>query len=86
MDMLRARLYEQELQKRRAESDAIEAQKTDIGFGHQIRSYVLHPYKMVKDLRTGVESGNPQAILDGDLDRFLEASLAQGASSRRVEA
>jgi peptide chain release factor 2 len=86
MDMLRARLYEQELQKRRAESDAIEAQKTDIGFGHQIRSYVLHPYKMVKDLRTGVESGNPQAILDGDLDRFLEASLAQGASSRRAEA
>jgi peptide chain release factor 2 len=86
MDMLRARLYEQELQKRRAESDAIEAQKTDIGFGHQIRSYVLHPYKMVKDLRTGVESGNPQAILDGDLDRFLEASLAQGASSKRVEA
>ncbi len=68
------------------ESDAIEAQKTDIGFGHQIRSYVLHPYKMVKDLRTGVESGNPQAILDGDLDRFLEASLAQGASSRRAEA
>ena len=86
MDMLRARLYEQELQKRRAESDAIEAQKTDIGFGHQIRSYILHPYKMVKDLRTGVESGNPQAILDGDLDRFLEASLAQGAGNRRAEA
>jgi peptide chain release factor 2 len=84
MDMLRARLYERELQRRRAESDAIEAQKTDIGFGHQIRSYVLHPYKMVKDLRTGVESGNPQAILDGDLDRFLEASLAQGAGSRRA--
>lgn len=86
MDMLRARLYELELQKRRAESDAIEAQKTDIGFGHQIRSYVLHPYKMVKDLRTGVESGNPTAILDGDLDRFLEASLAQGVGNKRVEA
>jgi peptide chain release factor 2 len=86
MDMLRARLYELELQKRRAESDAIEAQKTDIGFGHQIRSYVLHPYKMVKDLRTGVESGNPQAVLDGDLDRFLEASLAQGVGSRRAGA
>jgi peptide chain release factor 2 len=85
MDMLRARLYELELQKQRAESDAIEANKTDIGFGHQIRSYVLHPYKMVKDLRTGVESGNPQAILDGELDRFLEASLAQGVGSRRPE-
>jgi peptide chain release factor 2 len=85
MDMLRARLYELELQKQRAESDAIEANKTDIGFGHQIRSYVLHPYKMVKDLRTGVESGNPQAVLDGDLDRFLEGSLAQGVSNRRPE-
>ncbi len=84
MDMLRARLYELELKKRQAESDAIEANKTDIGWGHQIRSYVLHPYKMVKDLRTGVESGNPQAVLDGDLDRFLEASLAQGVSNRRV--
>jgi len=84
MDMLRARLYELELKKRQAESDAIEANKTDIGWGHQIRSYVLHPYKMVKDLRTGVESGNPQAVLDGDLDRFLEASLAQGVGNRRV--
>jgi peptide chain release factor 2 len=86
MDMLRARLYERELQRRRAESDAVEASKTDIGFGHQIRSYVLHPYKMVKDLRTGVESGNPVGVLDGDLDRFLEASLAQGVSNRRPEA
>jgi peptide chain release factor 2 len=86
MDMLRARLYELELQKRRAEQAATEAQKTDIGWGHQIRSYVLHPYKMVKDLRTGTESGNPQAVLDGDLDRFLEASLAQGATNRRPEA
>ena len=69
----------------RAESDAIEANKTDIGWGHQIRTYVLQPYQMVKDLRTGVESGNPQAVLDGDLDRFLEASLAQGVGSRRPE-
>ena len=85
MDMLRARLYELELQKRRAESDAVEAGKTDIGWGHQIRSYVLHPYRMVKDLRTGVESGNPSAILDGDLDAFLEASLAQGAGNLRPD-
>jgi peptide chain release factor 2 len=86
MDMLRARLYERELQRRQAEADAIEAGKTDIGWGHQIRSYVLHPYKMVKDLRTGVEKGNAQAVLDGDLDPFLEAALAQGAGSRRAEA
>ncbi len=84
--MLRAKLYELELQKRRAEQEATEATKSDIGFGHQIRSYVLHPYKMVKDLRTGIESGNPQAILDGDLDDFLEASLALGAGHKRVEA
>jgi peptide chain release factor 2 len=85
MDMLRAKLYELEMQKRRAESDALEAQKMDTSFGSQIRNYVLHPYKMVKDLRTGIESGNPQAVLDGDLDRFLEASLAQGADNRRPE-
>jgi peptide chain release factor 2 len=86
MDMLRAKLYEQEIQKRRAASDALEAQKMDTSFGSQIRNYVLHPYKLVKDLRTSVESGNPQAVLDGDLDRFLEASLAQGATQRRPEA
>jgi peptide chain release factor 2 len=74
--MLRARLYELELQKREAAADALNATKTDIGFGHQIRSYVLHPYQMVKDLRTGVETSNTGAVLDGDLDRFLEASLA----------
>ncbi|MBV8653040.1 MAG: peptide chain release factor 2 [Alphaproteobacteria bacterium] len=74
--MLRARLYEIELQKREAAADALNATKTDIGFGHQIRSYVLHPYQMVKDLRTGVETSQSQAVLDGDLDRFLEASLA----------
>jgi peptide chain release factor 2 len=86
MDMLRARLYERELKLRQAEADAIEANKTDIGFGHQIRNYVLHPYKMVKDLRTGIETGNPQAVLDGDIDAFLEASLAQGVTNRRPEA
>ena len=75
-DMLRARLYEQELQKREAAAEALNATKTDIGWGHQIRSYVLQPYQMVKDLRTGVETGNSGAVLDGDIDRFLEASLA----------
>ena len=85
LDMLRAKLYELELAKRRAASDALEAQKMDTSFGSQIRNYVLHPYKLVKDLRTNVESGNPQAVLDGDLDRFLEASLAQGAGNRRPE-
>jgi peptide chain release factor 2 len=74
--MLRARLYELELQKREAAADALNATKTDIGWGHQIRSYVLHPYQMVKDLRTGVETSNTQAVLNGDIDRFLEAALA----------
>ena len=86
MDMLRAKLYELELSKRRAVSDAAEAQKMDTTFGSQIRNYVLHPYKMVKDLRTGIESGNPMGVLDGDLDKFLEAALAQGAGDRRPEA
>jgi peptide chain release factor 2 len=76
MAMLKARLYEIELQKREAATAAINAGKTDIGWGHQIRSYVLQPYQMVKDLRTGVETGNPNAVLDGDIDRFLEAALA----------
>ncbi|MBV8120671.1 MAG: peptide chain release factor 2 [Alphaproteobacteria bacterium] len=75
-DMLRARLYEAELQRREAVTDAMNATKTDIGWGHQIRSYVLQPYQMVKDLRTGVETGNTGAVLDGDLDRFLAAALA----------
>ena len=72
----RSRLYELELQKREAAADALNATKTDIGWGHQIRSYVLHPYQMVKDLRTGVETSNTQAVLNGDIDRFLEAALA----------
>ena len=76
-EMLRSRLYEEELKKREAAANATEAAKTDIGWGHQIRSYVLQPYQLVKDLRTGVESTSPQDVLDGDLDDFMEASLSQ---------
>lgn len=76
-NMLRARLYELELQKREEAAEAAASGKTDIGWGNQIRSYVLQPYQMVKDLRTGVESTNPDAVLDGDLDQFMAASLAQ---------
>jgi peptide chain release factor 2 len=76
-NMLRARLYELELQKREEKANAEAASKTDIGWGHQIRSYVLQPYQLVKDLRTGVESTSPSDVLDGDLDDFMEASLAQ---------
>ncbi len=76
MAMLRARLYEIELQKREEEVQAQAASKSDIGWGHQIRSYVLHPYQMVKDLRTGVETGNTGAVLDGGLDDFMAAALA----------
>ncbi len=86
-DMLRARLYEAELQRREKAAQTEQAQKTDIGWGHQIRSYVLQPYQLVKDLRTGVENTNPSAVLDGDLDGFLETSLAQrvqGSSDAEV--
>lgn len=84
MNMLRARLYELELKKREEAAETKAAEKTEIGWGHQIRSYVLHPYQMVKDLRTGVEAGNAPAVLDGDLDPFLSASLAErvGAGSK----
>ncbi|WFE87337.1 peptide chain release factor 2 [Roseibium porphyridii] len=75
--MLKARLYEAELKKREEAASAEAASKTDIGWGHQIRSYVLQPYQLVKDLRTGVESTSPGDVLDGDLDRFMEAALAQ---------
>jgi len=75
--MLRARLYEAELEKREAAAQATADSKTDIGWGHQIRSYVLQPYQLVKDLRTGVESTDPQKVLDGALTPFMEASLAQ---------
>lgn len=75
--MLRARLYEAELKKREEAANKEQASKTDIGWGHQIRSYVLQPYQLVKDLRTGVESTSPSDVLDGDLDQFMEAALAQ---------
>jgi peptide chain release factor 2 len=87
-DMLRARLYEAELQRREEEAQAQAASKTEIGWGHQIRSYVLQPYQMVKDLRTGVESSSPGAVLDGDIDAFIEAALAQrvhGGGEGKVE-
>lgn len=76
--MLRAKLYEMELQRRADATNAAHGEKTDIGWGHQIRSYVLQPYQMVKDLRTGAENTDAFKVLDGDLDRFLEASLAHG--------
>ncbi|MBA4611618.1 peptide chain release factor 2 [Stappia taiwanensis] len=77
--MLKARLYELELQKREEQANAEASSKTSIGWGHQIRSYVLQPYQLVKDLRTGVESTSPQDVLNGDLDKFMEATLAQRA-------
>jgi peptide chain release factor 2 len=77
--MLRAKLYEREIKKREAQALAEQAAKTDIGWGHQIRSYVLQPYQMVKDLRTGVQTSNTGAVLDGDLDEFMQAALAQKA-------
>ena len=86
MQMLRARLYERELQRREEAAAAAAAQKTDIGWGHQIRSYVLAPYQLVKDLRTGIEKGNPAAVLDGDLDDFMAASLAARVGAVRSEA
>jgi len=86
MNMLKARLYELELKKREAITDATEAGKTDIGWGHQIRSYVLQPYQLVKDLRTGVEKGNPAAVLDGELDEFMAAALAARVGATRSEA
>ncbi|WP_155799352.1 peptide chain release factor 2 [Bartonella sp. DB5-6] len=85
--MLRARLYEEELKKREEETNAVEASKTEIGWGHQIRSYVLQPYQLVKDLRTGVENTDPQSVLNGNLDVFIEATLAQRlyGKSQKVE-
>jgi peptide chain release factor 2 len=86
MEMLKARLYELELRKREAVSDSIEAGKTDIGWGHQIRNYVLQPYQLVKDLRTNLEKGNPAAVLDGELDDFMAAALAARVGATRSEA
>ena len=87
MAMLRARLYELELRRREAEADAVEATKSEIGWGHQIRSYVLQPYQMIKDMRTGEETSDTQGVLDGDIDRFLEAALSKrvGDNTDRAE-
>jgi peptide chain release factor 2 len=84
-NQLRAKLYEAELQKREAEANATAASKTDIGWGHQIRSYVLQPYQLVKDLRTGITSTAPSDVLDGDLDRFMAAALSQKVTGEKVE-
>ena len=85
-DMLRARLYEIELKKREEKAAAEQAAKTDIGWGHQIRSYVLQPYQMVKDLRTGVQTSDTSGVLDGDLDEFMAATLAQRAFGTTADA
>ena len=82
--MLRARLYQRELKRREEKAAAEQAAKTDIGWGHQIRSYVLQPYQMVKDLRTGVQTSNTGAVLDGDLDQFMEAALAHKAFGKEA--
>ena len=84
-NMLRARLYEKAMEEKEARISADSASKTTVGWGHQIRSYVLQPYQMVKDLRTGVVSGTPSEVLDGDLDEFMEAALAQRLSGRTIE-
>ena len=75
MNMLRARLYDFELKKREKKNQSEDSLKSEIGWGHQIRSYVLHPYRLVKDNRTNTESTNPDKVLDGDIDSFLESSL-----------
>jgi peptide chain release factor 2 len=88
MKALRARLYELEMRKREEKTQSLHDAKTDIGWGHQIRSYVLQPYQLVKDLRTGAESTNPSAVLDGDIDSFMSAALAskiQGSDAENVE-
>jgi peptide chain release factor 2 len=84
-DMLKSKLYEIELEKKKAETGAFVGEKAEIGWGHQIRSYVLQPYQLVKDLRTGVESRTPQDVLDGDLDPFMAAALAQEVGGKPKE-
>jgi peptide chain release factor 2 len=86
MKILRSRLYELELEKQRERMAELSATKRDINFGSQIRSYVLHPYRMVKDHRTSVEVGNTDAVLDGDLDQFIEAELLRKAGEKQPEA
>jgi len=85
LKQLKARLYEAELQRREAEASEGYAAKTEIGWGHQIRSYVLQPYQLVKDLRTGVTSTSPSDVLDGDLDRFMAAALSQRVTGEKVD-
>jgi peptide chain release factor 2 len=85
MNMLKARLYEEEMRKREESASAEHASKSDIGWGHQIRSYVLQPYQQVKDLRTGVVSPSPDDVLDGALDPFMAAALSQRVSGEKVE-
>ena len=85
MNMLKARLFEREMQIREAAAAGEYAEKTEIGWGHQIRSYVLQPYQMVKDLRTGVQSPTPDDVLDGDLDDFIAAALAQRVTGESVD-
>lgn len=86
MKMLKAKLFDREMQIRNSEKQAVEDAKTDIAWGHQIRSYVLHPYQMVKDLRTGHQTSDSASVLDGDLDEFLQASLAYKLSAEKGEA
>jgi peptide chain release factor 2 len=80
MRILKSRLLARAIEEREAEMEALRGEKRDIGFGSQIRSYVLHPYQMVKDHRTDVETGNVQGVLDGDLDKFIEAELKRKAT------
>ncbi len=85
-EMLKSRLYEIELKKKQDETGAFIGEKSEIGWGHQIRSYVLQPYQLVKDLRTGVESRSPDDVLDGDIDPFMAAALAQAVGGKKAEA
>ena len=85
MNMLKARLFEREMAEREAAASGEYQEKSDIGWGHQIRSYVLQPYQMVKDLRTGVTSSSPDKVLDGELDQFISAALAQQVTGETVE-
>jgi peptide chain release factor 2 len=85
MKRLKARLYELELQKREQRAQTEEASKSKIGWGHQIRSYVMQPYQLVKDLRTGVQSSDIAAVMDGDIDPFVEAALAQRVKGGSVD-